>query len=34
MASFAQSYADQNERDYKHAQDAVAAGRITADAGF
>jgi uncharacterized protein (DUF2252 family) len=34
MASFAQSYADQNERDYKHAQDAVAAGRITADVGF
>jgi uncharacterized protein (DUF2252 family) len=34
MASFAQSYADQNERDYKHAQDAVAAGRIIADVGF
>jgi uncharacterized protein (DUF2252 family) len=34
MSSFAQAYADQNERDYKTVQDAVARGRITADMGL
>ena len=28
MASFAEAYADQNERDYGALQDAVASGRI------
>jgi hypothetical protein len=31
MASFAETYADQNERDYEALQHAVAAGRVTAE---
>ena len=34
LASFAEAYADQNERDYHALQDAVAAGRVTAEAGL
>jgi hypothetical protein len=34
MASFAEAYADQNDRDYKQLQEAVATGRITAEMGF
>ena len=34
IASFAKAYADQNERDYRALQDAVASGRIKADAGI
>ncbi len=34
MASFAVAYADQNERDYKQLQDAVAEGRVSAHMGF
>jgi uncharacterized protein (DUF2252 family) len=34
IADFAESYADQNERDYKALQDAVASGRITAQIGL
>ena len=34
MASFAESYADQNERDYAAMMDAVASGRIVAEAGL
>jgi uncharacterized protein (DUF2252 family) len=33
MASFAESYADQNERDYRALQDAVASGRVAAELG-
>jgi uncharacterized protein (DUF2252 family) len=33
LAVFAESYADQNERDYKTFADAVAGGRITAETG-
>jgi uncharacterized protein (DUF2252 family) len=33
MASFAESYADQNERDYRALQDAVASGRVKAEMG-
>ena len=33
MASFAEAYADQNERDYRALQEAVASGRITAEMG-
>jgi len=33
MASFAAAYADQNERDHRALADAVAAGRVAADAG-
>jgi hypothetical protein len=33
MASFAETYADQNERDYKALQNAVAASRVTAELG-
>jgi uncharacterized protein (DUF2252 family) len=33
LASFAETYADQNERDYKSLKDAVTAGRIKAEAG-
>jgi Uncharacterized protein conserved in bacteria (DUF2252) len=33
MASFAESYADQNERDYRALQEAVASGRIQAEQG-
>jgi uncharacterized protein (DUF2252 family) len=34
MASFAEAYADQNERDYARLQAAVASGRITAETGL
>jgi hypothetical protein len=33
MASFAEAYADQNERDYRAFKDAVAAGRVAAQEG-
>jgi uncharacterized protein (DUF2252 family) len=33
MASFAETYADQNERDYGALQEAVASGRVAADLG-
>ena len=33
MASFAETYADQNERDYEALQQAVAAGRVAAELG-
>ncbi len=34
MASFAEAYADQNERDYATLQDAVASGRVVAQTGI
>ena len=34
IATFAETYADQNERDYKALQDAVASGRIKAETGL
>ena len=34
LASFAEAYADQNERDYRALQDAVAAGRVAAETGL
>ncbi len=34
MASFAESYADQNERDYKALRDAVASGVVAAQTGI
>ena len=34
MASFAESYADQNERDYRAVQEAVAAGSIAIETGL
>jgi hypothetical protein len=33
LAAFAETYADQNERDYRALQDAVDSGRIAAEAG-
>ena len=33
LATFAESYADQNERDYKTLTDAVEAGTIKAETG-
>ena len=33
MASFAETYADQNERDYRALQEAVASGRVAAQVG-
>ena len=33
MASFAEAYADQNERDYGALQEAVASGRVAAEMG-
>jgi len=30
LAEFAEAYADQNERDYRALQEAVASGRVTA----
>jgi uncharacterized protein (DUF2252 family) len=33
MASFAEIYADQNDRDYRALQEAVASGRVTAEMG-
>jgi len=34
LASFAECYADQNERDYAALQDAVATGRVAAETGL
>ena len=34
LASFAEAYADQNERDYRALRDAVSAGRIAAETGL
>ena len=34
IADFAETYADQNERDYKALQDAVASGRVKAETGL
>ena len=34
LASFAEAYADQNERDYDALQDAVASGRVAAETGL
>ena len=34
LASFAEAYADQNERDYTALQEAVASGRIAAESGL
>ncbi|HTE60236.1 MAG TPA: DUF2252 family protein, partial [Solirubrobacteraceae bacterium] len=34
LATFAERYADQNERDYAALQDAVASGRVTAETGI
>ncbi len=33
MAAFAESYADQNERDYRALQEAAASGRVSAEIG-
>jgi hypothetical protein len=33
MASFAETYADQNERDYRTLREAVASGRVAAEPG-
>ena len=33
MASFAEMYADQNDRDYRALQKAAASGRVTAEMG-
>jgi hypothetical protein len=33
MASFAETYADQNDRDYRALQEAAASGRVTAEMG-
>jgi uncharacterized protein (DUF2252 family) len=34
LAAFAESYADQNERDYRALQEAVASGRVAAESGL
>ena len=34
IAAFAETYADQNEKDYRALEDAVASGRITAEKGL
>jgi uncharacterized protein (DUF2252 family) len=34
LASFAETYADQNERDYRALQEAVASGRVAAQSGL
>ena len=34
LASFAEAYADQNERDYRALQEAVASGRVAAETGL
>jgi uncharacterized protein (DUF2252 family) len=34
MAAFAETYADQNERDYRALQDAAASGRVTVQSGI
>ena len=33
MASFAETYADQNDRDYRALQEAAASGRVAAEMG-
>jgi hypothetical protein len=33
MAAFAETYADQNERDYRALQEAVASGKVAAELG-
>ena len=33
LADFAETYADQNERDYRALQEAVASGRVAAETG-
>ena len=34
LASFAEAYADQNERDYHALREAVASGRVAAESGL
>ena len=34
LASFAETYADQNERDYTSLKHAVESGRVTAETGL
>ena len=34
LASFAEAYADQNERDYRALREAVASGRVSAETGL
>jgi hypothetical protein len=34
MASFAERYADQNERDYRALRDAAASGRVSVQTGL
>ena len=34
LASFAEAYADQNERDYQALREAVASGRLAAETGL
>jgi hypothetical protein len=34
IGSFAESYADQNEKDYQAMQEAIASGRIVAESGL
>ena len=34
LAKFAETYADQNERDYSSLQDAVTSGRVAAETGL
>jgi NAD(P)H-dependent flavin oxidoreductase YrpB (nitropropane dioxygenase family) len=34
LSAFAETYADQNERDYSALQEAAASGRITAETGY
>ncbi len=34
LASFAEAYADQNERDYNALREAVASGRVAAETGL
>jgi hypothetical protein len=33
MSSYAETYADQNDRDYRALQEAVASGRVAAELG-
>jgi hypothetical protein len=33
MASFSETYADQNDRDYRALEEAAAAGRVVAELG-
>jgi Uncharacterized protein conserved in bacteria (DUF2252) len=34
LATFAEDYADQNERDYKALQEAVTSGRVASETGL